>query len=119
MLVVAPGAYASAGAVALGGHHRCGWLPIEYPPSPAAPGEHYSRMYVQAPSSMRCPQARRLLRRYEHHHFGCQGNGCVKRYPDGWLCYTTPPGEWPWVRACEKGGVKVEAKVRSKIKGPR
>jgi hypothetical protein len=92
----------------------CGSMPINYSP---LPGEH--RMYLRASLSITCGKAKSLLHRYEYHHSGCLGNGCFVTYPDGWICHTPTPGEWPWVMACERGYEKVEAHVKSKIKGPR
>jgi hypothetical protein len=94
----------------------CGSLRINYSP---LPGEHYSRMYVRAPLSVACGKARSLLRRYQHHHSGCDDSGCTLSYPDGWTCHAPSPGDWPWIMACERDGAKVDAYVKSKIKGPR
>jgi len=94
----------------------CGSLRISYSP---LPGEHYSRMYVRAPLSVNCGRARSVLRHYQNHHSGCNDSGCTVSYPDGWTCHAPSPGDWPWIMVCEKGGAKVEAYVKSKIKGPR
>ena len=128
-----PGWHCTSGALA-GGCHKgqldagyydgqpegsktpCGSLPINYTP---LPGEHYSRMYLRAPLSVTCGKAKSLLRRYQHHHSGCDDSGCTVSYPDGWTCYTPPPGEWPWIMTCERGYEKIEAHVDSKIKSPR
>jgi hypothetical protein len=128
-----PGWHCTSGALA-GGCHKgqldagyfdgapdatstpCGSLRINYSP---LPGEHYGRMYLRAPLSITCGKAKSLLRRYQHHHSGCTDSGCTVAFTDGWTCRTPTPGEWPSVMACEKGLEKVEAHVKSKIKGPR
>lgn len=94
----------------------CGSLAIDYTP---VPGEHYSRMYIKAPHSVRCPRARAIMRRYRDDHGPCVGSGCFRDYPGGWTCNAATPGQWPLIQECRRERLRVFGWVKSTIKGPR
>jgi hypothetical protein len=94
----------------------CGSVAIDYTP---VPGEHYSRMYIKAPWSIRCARARAVMRRYHDDHGPCSGSSCYRSYADGWGCSSVTPGQWPVIQECLRGRLRVLGYVKSKIKGPR
>lgn len=94
----------------------CGSLAIDYTP---VAGEHYSRMYVKAPHSIRCSRARAIMRRYRNDHGPCEGSGCFRDYPGGWLCNAATPGQWSVIQECRRHRLRVIGYVKSKIEGPR
>jgi len=91
-------------------------LAIDYTP---VPGEHYRRMYIKAPHSVRCPPARAIMRRYRDDNGPCVGSGCFRDYPGGWTCNAATPGQWPVIQECRRERVRVFGSVKSKFKGPR
>ena len=58
----------------------CGTVPIDYRPTKS---EHYTEMYVSAPSSLSCSTARILMRRYLRDERPCSDSSCNRSYPDG------------------------------------
>lgn len=99
-----------------GSSRPCRSIAIDYTP---VPGEHYNRMYVMAPASIRCSRARSHMRRYRDDHRPCEGSSCYRSYPGGWDCNSVTPGQWPLIQECRRGGTRVLGFVKSKIKGSR